>query len=247
MASMARWAERLLSASRSVGTLATRSPTARTAASSSSAGWARLAKPHCGGLDPGHRVAGQQRLHAVAQPHHPRLPLHVGRRHQAHRRVADRRVLGHVHEVAGRGQLGPAGQAVAVDLGDDRRGHVPHLEPVVDDVARPPTVDLGDRALDVVVAARAEVVAGREARPGAPDDDDRDLGVAVGGPQPVEQRAAQGVVERVALGRSVQRQAADPRRRVIDQQHGFVGVVHGRTVPNRRCHPPTGVRAVRRR
>ena len=105
------------------------------------------------------------------------------------------------------------------------RRHVPHLEPVVDDVAAPPTVGLRDGALDVAVR-RAEVVPRREARPGAADDDDRDVAVAVGPAQLVEQRAAQGVVECVALRGPVQRQAPNTRQRVVDEQH-IVGCIAG--------------------
>ena len=154
IASIARWAERLFSARRSGGTLATRSAIGEHRGVELVGGMGAVGEPALGRLDAGHRVAGEQRLHPAAQAHQPRLPLHVGRRHQPHRRVADRRVLGDVDEVARRRQLGAAGEAVAVDLGDDRRRHVPHLEPVVDDVARPPAVGLGDRPLDVVVRRR---------------------------------------------------------------------------------------------
>ena len=131
------------------------------------------------GVGSTHRIAGQQRFHPATQSHQPGLPLHVRRRHQPHGRVSDLRVLGDVHEVAGRGEFGAAGETPAVHLTDDRRGHVPHLQPVVDDVAAPPPVGLGDATLDVVVGC-AEVVTGAERRAVPTDDDHRNVAVVVG-------------------------------------------------------------------
>ena len=52
-----------------------------------------------------HRVAGQQGLHAPTHAHQPGLPLQVGRRHKADRRIADLGVVAHVDQVAGRSEL----------------------------------------------------------------------------------------------------------------------------------------------
>ena len=84
--------------------------------------------------------ARQHRLHGAAHAHEPRCHA-MSVAHEAHRRVADLRVVRRdVDEVAGRRQLGAAGEAEPVHLCDERRRHVPHLEPAVDDVAGPPAV-----------------------------------------------------------------------------------------------------------
>ena len=77
--------------------------------------------------------------------------------------------------------------------------------------------------LQALVAA-TEVVAGREARAGAPHDADPDLGVGVGLPQGVDDLAAQRVVEGVALLGPVQGDPAHPRRGIVDDDDG---VAHG--------------------
>src|SRR6185295_18102948 len=64
-----------------------------------------------------------------------------------------------------------------------------------------------------------EVVAGGERGPGAAQDRDPDRGIGVGGPEGLEDRAAQLVVERVALLRAVEGQAADAGVWVVEQQH----------------------------
>ncbi len=192
--------------------------------------------PRLDGFDAGHGVTGQQRLHPPAQTHQPGLPLHVRRRHQPDRRVPDLRVLGDVHEVTRCSQLGASGEAVSVDLPDDRRRHVPHLEPVVDDVTAPPSVRRRDRPLDVVVH-RAEVVAGAEGRAVAADHDHRHVAVAVGGPQCIEQRTSQVVVECVALVRSVEREPSHLGQRIVDEEHGLGLLTVSSPVDGRHTRP----------
>ena len=75
--------------------------------------------------------------------------------------------------------------AGGTELAADGRGHVPHLEPVVDDMAAPPTVGLCDCPLDVGVR-RAEVVPRREARAGAADHNHRNVAITVSRAELVE-------------------------------------------------------------
>ena len=100
------------------------------------------------------------------------MEVHVGDA-EAHRRIADLGVLGHVDQVAAGRQLAAAGQAVAVHLGDDRLRQIPDAHPSVGDVARPLTLTGRgeERQLEALVAA-TEVVAGREALAAAPNDRD---------------------------------------------------------------------------
>ena len=228
IASIARCTTRLLRAWRSGGTLATRAAMASTAVVELVGREGPVGEPRRDRLGAGHRVAGQHRLHRPPQAEQPRVPRHVGRAHQAHGRVADLRVLGDVDEVAGRGQLGAAGQAVAVHLGDERRGHVHHLEPALEDVAGPAPVGRGRRPRERFGAVLGQVVAGREAGTGAPDDDHPHLGVGVAGPQLLEQLGPQRVGERVALGGPVEGQAADGRCRVIGQHEARPRLVRRR-------------------
>ena len=116
------------------------------------------------------------------------MVLPVGRAHDPHHGVADLRIVGDVDEVAGRSQLGRPGDRVPVDLGDDRLGEVPDAEPGVVGLAGPLPI-AGRRVEGRVLHQRraAEVVPGREARSGAPDDGDPHVGVDVVGPERVEQ------------------------------------------------------------
>ena len=153
---------------------------------------------------------------------------------EPHRRVADLGVLGDVDQVARGGQLRPAGQAVAVHLGDQRGRHVHHLEPALQHVAGPAAVApavIGHGGSSA--GSCAEVVAGREARTAAPDDDHPDVRVGVGIAKGGEQLAPQRVPEGVALRRAVQRQAADRRRRARRR---------GRVAPHRRVPRAMSVR-----
>ena len=104
-----------------------------------------------------------------------------------------------------------------MNLGDERRGHVPQLEPTGDDVAGPPAVGRGRVPLNRRIAL-AQVVSGREAGPRPADDDRRHLPVVVGRPQRVEQGLAERLVQGVALLRPVQRQAPYPGKRIVHQQ-----------------------------
>ena len=159
-------------------------------------------------------------------PDHPRVVLHVGRA-EPNRRVADPRVFGDVHDVAPGRELAPAREAVAVHLRDHRLGEVPDAHPVPGDLAlelafarREP---VGGRA--GVVGIPAEVVAGREALPGAADDRHPHVGVGVGFPQGEDDLASQRGVERVALLRPVQRDAPHHGRRVVDEDHRVAHVL----------------------
>ena len=168
------------------------------------------------------RVAGQHRLHRAAHAGQPHVPRHVRRAHRADRRVADLRVVSDIDQIARRGQLGAAGQAVAVHLSDDRRGQVHDLEPALQHVARPRSVGPRDRPRRWFGRILGEVVARREARPGAADDDDAHRSIGIGGAEGVEQLGAQPVRQRVALVRPVERQSADGRGRIVDQ-HQWLG------------------------
>ena len=169
------------------------------------------------GLRSAHRVARQHRLHRSAHAQQPRLPRHVGAGHQAHRRVADLSVLRHVDQVARARQLGAAGEAEAVHLGDDRRGHVPHLEPAGDDVPCPCSVSSAHRPRQRLGRVLGEVVARAEAAAGAAHDHDVHVRVGIAGSQRGEQLASQRVRQRVALVGAVQREASHVGDRVIDE------------------------------
>ena len=147
------------------------------------------------------------------------MELVVGRAHEARGRVADLRVLGDVDEIAARRELAAPGQAVAVHLGDDGLGEVPDPEPAVDDVARPLSRAARRvvRLVDGIV--RAEIVARAEGRSRAPKHGDLHGGIGVGLLERGEDRAAQLVVERVALLGPVHREAPDAGARVIDDKH----------------------------
>ena len=133
--------------------------------------------------------------------------------HAARRRVAEQRALGGEDDVARADQVEPAGQAVAVGLGDDRLAEVPHPQPALDHLAQRLAV-AGDRRLAEVghrVALLAsgrrrrppyestgrEVVAGAERPPGAAQADDAHVVAGVelaqGRVQVVEQPGAHRV------------------------------------------------------
>ncbi len=131
--------------------------------------------------------------------------------------IADLRVLGDDAEVAERSQLRAAGQAVAVDLGDDRFRQLPE-DPVAEEhVARPVVVRRvrGVRVRQLRarvnvgrpfarVAAGREVVACAEGAAGRLEDDDADVPVGLGFLQCVEELATQFVGEGVELLRAVE-------------------------------------------
>jgi hypothetical protein len=64
---------------------------------------------------------------------------------------------------------------------------------------------------------RGQIIAGREARPCAADDRDRDIAVAIGRFERLENFGTQPVVQRIALLRAVQRDASHPRPRIVDE------------------------------
>ena len=137
MISIARCTERLLSCCSSTGTLAARS--AKSSVRCVELGKRKRArrKAPFGGLAAGHRVARQHQFHGAAHADQPGVILHVGRAHQPHRRIADLGVVGDVDDIAGGGEFGAAGKAIAVHLRDHGLGEIPDPEPALDDVARP--------------------------------------------------------------------------------------------------------------
>ena len=149
----------------------------------------------------------------------PREPAVVRRRHVAHRRVADEGVVGHDEQIAVRRELAPAGEAVAVGLGDDDLGEVPDQEVPGVEVAGPLRRP-GDERADVgQVLGRdpaAEVVAGAEAAAVALDDDDGHVRIALGHPQGVEQLAPQLVAQGVHPLRPVQRDPGQRRVHLVE-------------------------------
>ena len=169
------------------------------------------------GLGAGDRVAGDHHLHGGAHAEQPGVELHVGHA-EADRGVAHLGVGGHVDEVAPGGQLAAAGQAVAVDLGDDRLLQVPDAHPGLGDVPGPLALARrGEVRVLVALVAAAEVVAGREARAGAADDRHVDVVVEVGGLERLDELTAERVVQGVALLGPVEREAAHVGGGVVDE------------------------------
>ena len=68
-------------------------------------------------------------LHRGPHAEQPGVELVVGRAHQPRRRIPNLRVLGDVDEITAGRQLASAGEAVSVDLRDDRLREVPDPEP----------------------------------------------------------------------------------------------------------------------
>ena len=162
------------------GSSATRRASARPAASSSSAGTASEASPHSTARRAVDRVAGEQQALGALQAEavHP----HRRRRRAPHarRRVADAAVLGADDEVRAQREVGAAGDAVAVDLGDDRLGRAPQRHVGVDEAAHGRVV--GDRVPRRArlgrlhrLRAPADVVARAERAPGAAQAHDADV------------------------------------------------------------------------
>ena len=139
---------------------------------------------------------------------------------EAHRRVAHLRVVGHVDEVAAGGELAAAGEAVAVHLRDHRLAELPDAHPALRDVARPVAVTARCVPGELLaLVAAAELVAGREALARAAHDHHAHVRILVRLAQRREDRAAQRVVERVALLGAVQRDAPHVRRGIVDENH----------------------------
>ncbi len=143
--------------------------------------------------------------------------MHVGHT-EANGGVADLGVFGDVHEVAARGELAAAGEAVPVHLGDHRLGEIPDAHPALGHVPRPLPVAAGRvvRHVETFVAA-AEVVAGREAGAGAAHDLHAHVGIGVALAERVQDPAAKGVIQCVALLGSVEGHAPHLRCRLVDQ------------------------------
>ena len=119
-----------------------------------------------------HRVARQHRLHGAAHAHEPRLPCHVGRRHEAHRRVADLRVVRRRRRgrSADASSVPPARQkpCTCAMSGVDM-SHISN-QPWTTWRAHPPSAP-GHRPGQGFGRILREVVAGREARARATDHD----------------------------------------------------------------------------
>jgi hypothetical protein len=170
-----------------------------------------------GGLAPGHRIARQHQLHGAAHADKPGMILHVRRAHQPHRRITDLRVVGDIDDIAGGCEFGAAGQAIAVHLRDHGFCQIPDREPALDDMPRPLArpcrrmIGLIDRIV------RRQIVPCGKARTGAAQDRDRDVAIAVSRFQNFENFGAQPVVQRVALFRTIQGDAPDPRPRLVDE------------------------------
>src|SRR4051812_11996728 len=140
-------------------------------------------------------VAGEEQLARGA------LAEHLGEQERAgvggakadpHLRGGEARAAGDDAEVARGGELERAADADAVDGGDDRHGRLEHdLGQALE------LVDGGGERLLVGVCGLEEVVAGREVRARAANDDAADVGVAGGGLDRVgdrlDRRAAPGV------------------------------------------------------
>ena len=185
-----------------------------------------IGQPDARGLGAGHRIAGEHQLHGVAHAGEPGMELGVGRAHEAHRRIADLRVLRHVDEVAGGGQLAAAGQAIPVHLGDHRLGEVPDLEPPVHHVARPVPVAPRGGIGPPLGEIGAEIIARGEADAGAPHDGHAHRLVPVGAAERVEELAAKLVAERIALLGAVERHPAHARSRGVDHDEAVRGAGH---------------------
>lgn len=174
-------------------------------------------KARFGGLDSAHRIAGQHQFHGAAHADQPRMKLHVGRAHQPHRRIADLRILGDEHHVAGGGELRAAGKAIAMHLRDHRLGEIPDREPAVHHMARP----LSGTASGVIGLAGAvvgrQIVPCRKRRARPAHDHHRDVRIAIGGLQRLENLLAQQIAERVALLRPVEGDTPHPRQRIVNE------------------------------
>ena len=170
----------------------------------------------------------------------PGRPHRVHGAHGADGRVADLAVFGDDPQIAGGGEFGSAGEAVAVDLGDHGLGQLPDDEVAHHGVAGPvvvlgvggagvgqagPLVDVG-----AVRGGGLEVVAGGEGAPRALDHDDADFSVGLGALERVEHLAAQLVGERVELLGAVEGDGGDAVVGLVEDEvvaHGGSSVVRG--------------------
>ena len=236
-ASIARFSISFVGAMTSGSTRARRSARASTSAARRSAGTTRLTRPirsASAGVD---QVAGQQQLAGLLLADDERHEQRHRRRAEPDLGLAEPGVLRGHDQVAGHRQLEPAGQRVAVDLGDDRlrawtdrerRRHVAaeHVAPA-------------QRGRGLLLG---QVVAGAERPTGAGDRDDPDALVGGGVGDRGGQLVAQLRVERVQLVGTVERQPDAPRRRVA-QDERLAGHGAARTTRASTATAPTGRRS----
>ena len=188
------------------------------------------------------RFPGEQVVLGLARPHQPDLVLESLYGDVAADGEADLGVLGNHPQVAECGQMGAAGQAVAVDLGDDRLLAVENTvvelageelvlgEPGVvlldidvhaaRRVAHVGVVDgrpvvVGVRIVGLGLAG-GEVVAGAEGRPGAFDDDDPDVVIHLHLVDSHGEFDSPGVAHGIPLLGGVENEPADRRILLVD-------------------------------
>src|SRR5208282_6871210 len=167
-------------------------------------------------LDSRDRVAREHQLHRATHAHQPRMVGAVRRRHRAHGRVADLRILGDVDEIARGREFSSSREAVSVDLRDDWRRHVPHLKPSVDQMARPNSLAWRNVARKRLAGRLRKVIAGAETFAVAANDNRADARIDIGLTQGIEEFGAQTIGKRVALVGTVERDAPNTRLRIVD-------------------------------
>ncbi len=101
-------------------------------------------------------------------------------------------------------------------LGNDRLGHVPHVEESFHHVPRPVPEPPGGVERRVLAGIALQIVTGRKAGPGPADNGDPNRIVAIGVFERVKHFRAQLVGQRVALVRTIQRYAANHGPRLVD-------------------------------
>src|ERR671919_113111 len=167
-------------------------------------------------------LAGEQELLGLPRPDQPRHHHRDHARAEPDLRLAEHRIVGGYGEVAHHHQVAPAGQAVAVDLGDDRFGVVEELEHVLDASRQllTPAGPIGRAVLRVLRGLLLQVVAGAEGPAGATDHHHAGSFVRRCARQRFRERFDQGGGERVQHFRAVQREAAD-RADIVLQEHAL--------------------------
>lgn len=167
-------------------------------------------------LRAGDGIAGQHHFHRAAHAHQMREELIVRRAHAADHRIAYLCVVSDVNQIAGRGELGAAGQAIAVHLGDDRLRKIPHAKETLDHMPCPAAVAAGRVKRTVFLIVCLEIIARREAAAGATNDGDANVRINVILLQRRVHLAAERIVERVSCLWSIERNARHAVRRLID-------------------------------
>ena len=192
-------------------------------------------------LDPADGVTGNHHLHCAAHAQEPNVEVHI-RHPEPDSWVAHPGVLGHVNQVAARRQFATSGEAPPVDLGDDRLGQVPDSHPTVGHVPGPLSITRGRRERQIVaLVCASQVVTGREAGAGSPDDGHLDVGIGVVVDKRVEQRPPEGMAQGVALLRPIQGDPPNAGVRLVDEDHA--GACAACVVAHVRwCVSPAGVR-----